>query len=327
MLIYSLSIFLALCATAAHAREFRPQLGENDCGDIFLTKAAEQLGVTSFGISKHAYISSRIAKLSVFDEATWLDLFDHYIKNGDANGTLDYDILPLLVSMPLALRNKIDAKMREVYESASKDPISSGGDRILLSPKRALVTYLHHTSDAAEHFAAMKSRGLSPIAALDSYMNEIRSRLPACAKCQYNAAQVFEVARIIQSAANRAVAAGGDPNFEFIMFGSLPNGRANIETSDLDLFAGTDDQKIMMGRWHQDIRSAVEKIIPGSKLSIGYPTGYITPQQASPRSPVQIRITASQIVIQVYPQAGMMEWGFRSSNISSRILEPSSYTQ
>ncbi len=317
---------MALFAASSLAREVRPSLGANPCGDIFLTKAAEQLGVTSFGSSRHVYISSRIAKLSVFDEATWMELFDYYIKNGDANGTLDYDILPLLVSMPISLRDKIDVKVREAYDSASKDPISSGGDRILLSPKRALVTYIHHTSDAAEHFSQMKMRGITPLAALDSYMDEIRSRLPNCSQCQYSAAQVFEVARIIQTAANKAVSAGGDPHYEFIMFGSVPNGRANIETSDLDLFAGSDDQRIMMGRWHQDIRSAIEAIMPGSKLSIGYPSGYITPQQASPRSPVQIRITAAGFELQVYPQAGMMEWGFRSSSISSRTLEPSVYT-
>jgi hypothetical protein len=168
---------------------------------------------------------------AVFDGPEWKRYVTVCAKDGlPAVG--GYTELSLL---PDDLREEIMKTIKEFYSTASKGDHS--WKSTMVAPKRCLDMILSYAVNPLKIISTHPKVKTDILAAYDSYLQVFREIIfPDGSRGNYNAKQVADVAKIFQKflqdeKTKRPIAS----QYTIYMGGSYANGRANIESSDVDI--------------------------------------------------------------------------------------------
>ncbi|NBW82028.1 hypothetical protein EBR21_09775 [bacterium] len=168
---------------------------------------------------------------AVFDNQEWKRYVGVCAKDGlpSVGGYAELSLLPD------ALRDEIMNTVKDVYSSASKGDHS--WKTTMVAPKRCLDMILSYAVNPLKLISTHPKVKTDLLAAYDSYLKVFREIIfPDGSRGNYNAKQVADVAKIFQKflqdeKTRRPIVS----QYTIYMGGSYANGRANIESSDVDI--------------------------------------------------------------------------------------------
>ncbi|MBM3381530.1 MAG: hypothetical protein FJY29_03720 [Betaproteobacteria bacterium] len=167
----------------------------------------------------------------VFDADEW----KRYVGVCAKDGLPQVDGFTELSLLPDDLRDTIIATVKETYATASKGDHS--WKSTIVAPKRCLDAILSYAVNPLKIISTHEKVKTDLTAAYDSYLAVFREIIfPDGSRGNYSAQQVFDVARIFQQFLKeeknkRPIAS----QYTIYMGGSYVNGRAKLESSDVDI--------------------------------------------------------------------------------------------
>ncbi|NBX17890.1 MAG: hypothetical protein EBR09_11035 [Proteobacteria bacterium] len=168
---------------------------------------------------------------TVFDAQEWNRYVTVCAKDGLPNVS-GYTELSLL---PEELRDGIIENVKQLYASAGKG--DHAWKTTMVAPKRCLDAILSHAVNPLKMISRHEKIKTDPIAAYDSYLQVFRDIIfPDGSRGNYKAQQVADVAKIFQKflqdeKSKRPIVS----EYTIYMGGSYVNGRAKLESSDVDI--------------------------------------------------------------------------------------------
>lgn len=249
----------------------------------------------------------KIVGLSLFDETTWDDYFERFSKQQKTR-ELHHSLVPLLEKMPDTLKRKYLAKIGDIYTVAVKKLgpfIDSGGGEIWHEgPKRALDVFISYTLKPQDFFENMIQQGKTPLEAWDAFLKNQKGIVFKNSEIgSYSASQIYSVAKEIQFQLTEMQAKHPElANTELTLYGSLPNGRALLNKSDIDMDTNAEGFESYDPQLQNKLLLVTQSIF-GTRL----PTS-ISKQTANERrgsaiqNPIHLRITGKKIELLIYPQ-------------------------
>ncbi|MFZ9521572.1 MAG: hypothetical protein ACO3A4_13940 [Silvanigrellaceae bacterium] len=168
---------------------------------------------------------------AVFDNEEWKRYVTTCAKDGlsSVNGYTELSLLPD------ELRDEIVSTVKEFYSTASKGDHSWKSTTV--APKRCLDMILSYAVNPLKIISTHPKVKTDILAAYDSYLQVFREIVfPDGSRGNYNAKQVSDIAKIFQKflqdeKSKRPITS----QYTIYMGGSYANGRANIESSDVDI--------------------------------------------------------------------------------------------
>ncbi len=167
----------------------------------------------------------------VFEKQEWVRYVTQCAKEGLPNVT-GYTEMSLL---PDELRDDIIGTVKSLYASAGKGDHSWKSTTV--APKRCLDAILSYAVNPLKIISTHDKAKTDPVAAYDAYLEVFREIIfPDGSRGNYTAKQVSDVAKIFQKflqdeKTKRPVAS----EYTIYMGGSYVNGRAKLESSDVDI--------------------------------------------------------------------------------------------
>jgi len=185
----------------------------------------------------HSMIGSEAAKQKVlrvvFDDQEW----KRYVTLCATDGLPKVDGYTELSLLPDDIRDMLIVTVKEYYADASKGDHSWKTTKV--APKRCLDAILSYAVNPLKTISSHPDVKTDITAAYDSYLSVFRDVIfPDGSRGNYNAKQVLDVARIFQKfliaeKEKRPIVS----KYTIYMGGSYANGRAKLETSDVDIIA------------------------------------------------------------------------------------------
>lgn len=209
--------------------------------NILLGKLAQSAAKTS--LEERRELSAKVSSMFgadsskqrvlrvVFDSQEWKRYVSECAKDGLPNVT-GYTELSLL---PDDLRDEILETVKSLYASAGKGDHSWKSTTV--APKRCLDAILSYAVNPLKIISKHPKFKTDLLAAYDSYLQVFRELIfPDGSRGNYNAKQVADVAKIFQKflqdeKTKRPVVS----EYTIYMGGSYVNGRAKLESSDVDI--------------------------------------------------------------------------------------------
>lgn len=181
--------------------------------------AMRLLGVLFLFFSLNTLIATEKCYFALLD-------FESALTRISQEGLADWSYPDTLVpSMSSQMRQFLINEAALLYARSSKDHIQ----KPLLAPKRALAALIHSLSGTHLKLAQQLEAGVNPLLAYNRYLKSIEKiYAPYLDTRPYSAELVADIAALIVR------------NSEFSkieIFGSLPNGRANFSSFDVDIYA------------------------------------------------------------------------------------------
>lgn len=167
----------------------------------------------------------------VFDADEW----KRYVGVCAKDGLPQVDGFTELSLLPDDIRDTVIAAVKETYATASKGDHS--WKSTIVAPKRCLDAILSYAVNPLKIISTHEKVKTDLTAAYDAYLAVFRELIfPDGSRGNYNAKQVFDVARIFQKflqdeKTKRPVVS----QYTIYMGGSYVNGRAKLESSDVDI--------------------------------------------------------------------------------------------
>ncbi|MEY2988951.1 MAG: hypothetical protein RJB13_2472, partial [Pseudomonadota bacterium] len=169
----------------------------------------------------------------VFDTEEW----KRYVTLCATDGLPKVDGYAELSLLPDDVRDMLIATVKEYYAGASKGDHSWKTTKV--APKRCLDAILSYAVNPLKTISSHPDVKTDITKAYDSYLSVFREVIfPDASRGNYNAKQVLDVARIFQKfliaeKEKRPIAS----KYTIYMGGSYANGRAKLESSDVDIIA------------------------------------------------------------------------------------------
>jgi len=169
----------------------------------------------------------------VFDTEEW----KRYVTLCATDGLPRVDGYTELSLLPDDVRDMLIATVKEYYANASKGDHSWKTTKV--APKRCLDAILSYAVNPLKTISSHPDVKTDITKAYDSYLSVFREVIfPDGSRGNYNAQQVLDVARIFQKfliaeKEKRPIAS----KYTIYMGGSYANGRAKLESSDVDIIA------------------------------------------------------------------------------------------
>lgn len=211
--------------------------------DVLLTKLATAAAKVTIEDRKQlsekvvSMIGSEGAKQKllrvVFDTEEW----KRYVTLCATDGLPQVDGYTELSLLPDDVRDMLIATVKEYYANASKGDHSWKTTKV--APKRCLDAILSYAVNPLKTISSHPDVKTDITKAYDSYLSVFREVIfPDGSRGNYNAQQVLDVARIFQKfliaeKEKRPIAS----KYTIYMGGSYANGRAKLESSDVDIIA------------------------------------------------------------------------------------------
>lgn len=183
----------------------------------------------------HSMIGSEAAKQKVlrlvFDEQEW----KRYVTLCAADGLPRVDGYTELGLLPEDIRDMLIASVKQDYADASKGDHSWKSTKV--APKRCLDAILSYAVNPLKIIGSHPEVKTNITAAYDAYLSVFREVIfPDGSRGNYNAKQVLDVAKIfqkflIEEKEKRPIVS----KYTIYMGGSYVNGRAKLESSDVDI--------------------------------------------------------------------------------------------
>ena len=251
---------------------------------------------------------AKLLRLALYDRETWTAYLEQLSTTGDPVGAMNGSVIrPMMTEMPEDLKTDLYAFVRERYSSLSKrrvGPRSGGsnpekdGSEKILAPKRALDAFIRHTLKGDELIRSRIRSGASPLEAYGAYISQIQAIIGNNA---YSGHQVLDACLALQKEMRTRL----DPQSSILLFGSFPNGRANLQDSDIDMIS------VDQGLW-----PAIREAVPEMNRVFG-PDAHLRPENHGTEiqpsdldrmeryfaeiSPVQIIVGPNRIDLLIYP--------------------------
>lgn len=167
----------------------------------------------------------------VFDATEW----KRYVGVCAKDGLSQVDGFTELSLMPDDIRDAVIETVKESYATASKGDHS--WNTTTVAPKRCLDAILSYAVNPLKIISTYDKTKTDLATAYDSYLSVFREYIfPDGSRGNYNAKQVFDIAKIFQSflkeeKSKRPLVS----QYTIYMGGSYVNGRAKLESSDVDI--------------------------------------------------------------------------------------------
>lgn len=167
----------------------------------------------------------------VFDGAEW----KRYVAVCAKDGLTHVDGFAELSLLPDDIRDVVIESVKETYATASKGDHS--WKTTMVAPKRCLDAILSYAVNPLKIIASHEKVKTDLAAAYDAYLSVFKEYIfPDGSRGNYNAKQVFDVAKIFQDflkdeKTKRPLVS----QYTIYMGGSYVNGRAKLESSDVDI--------------------------------------------------------------------------------------------
>jgi hypothetical protein len=167
----------------------------------------------------------------VFDSKEW----NRYVTLCATDGLPNVSGYSELSLLPDELRDEIIATVKKLYASAGKGDHAWKSTQV--APKRCLDAILSYAVNPLKIISAHEKVKTDPVAAYDSYLQVFREIVfPDGSRGNYKAQQVADVAKIfqkfLQDEKNKRPVVS---EYTIYMGGSYVNGRAKLESSDVDI--------------------------------------------------------------------------------------------
>ncbi|MBI2499953.1 MAG: hypothetical protein HYW02_00435 [Deltaproteobacteria bacterium] len=212
----------------------------------------------------------RVLKLALFDPETWNDFFERITMQGAYDQSLYTTLVPVLGAMPKTLQDSraIDAFVRGI-----------------LRPEQIISQAVRDGKTTWEAYQV--------------YLETVRTRI--FANTPYGDYTIEDVQAVVESI--RAVLKK-DPSLgeeaSVILYGSFPNGRALIASSDLDVVPSTPRLVAFYHRMDAAISESLRPRHPDIDLRLQESPIHFDPTNMAIVNPVMLRISAAKTELLVY---------------------------
>ena len=248
-----------------------------------------------------------IIYLALYDHETWINYVHKISVIGEFETPLTEVLFSTIVNMPPDLKDELRARIHFLYPLAPEGTdLEMLGREAIFSGRRALeylATLLVNPWGLSQRF--------SPGEGLEFYSNfieDMKGFTQTKTRGRYSSAEILAVLKGIQGWMNQIEFSSKDRHL--LVAGSLVEGRADLETSDLDL-VGVEraDSKLTFALFNSD-RDSVKALldlqnIVDSKFKtpahLKISRTPLTPTQAAQLSPVMFEVTPDDIILLIYP--------------------------
>ncbi|MBI2068171.1 MAG: hypothetical protein HYT77_09195 [Deltaproteobacteria bacterium] len=239
----------------------------------------------------------RVLKLTLFDPETWDTVLEDLSTHGTRSEALYTTLVPLLERMPRSLQDSLFAKIPTLYPLAEK-----GGWFIaecVFPPKRAIDAFVRGILRPEQIISQAVRDGKTTWEAYQVYLETVRTRI--FANTPYGDYTIEDVQAVVESI--RAVLKK-DPSLgeeaSVILYGSFPNGRALIASSDLDVVPSTPRLVAFYHRMDAAISESLRPRHPDIDLRLQESPIHFDPTNMAIVNPVMLRISAAKTELLVY---------------------------
>ena len=247
-------------------------------------------------------VDKRFPNLRSYEVEEWRQMLAHVFKYGDLAASFTTSLINVIRNMPEELQRQLDSMIAAAYPTLSKYGPRDDAHELGLPPKRAIDAFISIARKPVRYFRSSEE---SPAEKLNYYLEQQNRQLFANSEFGgYSGQAVVEVAKIVQAEMQRAAAAPGDT---ILLYGSFPNGRANLSSSDIDSLVSSDRLLDYYPQMNQLIRMRLTQLGYENSLELEPPqtnSEYRRPEKAadfSKLTPVQVLITPNSIELHVYP--------------------------
>lgn len=233
-----------------------------------------------------------VLKLALYDEKTWthmLSILDRILIRSAP--TISKRLYPMIQSMPSDLKISLLNEIGKRYAKAEKINTNYMGPKRFLD---ALLSYFLPPVDILKNFV---QGGASPLAAFDHYLILLRASIVQPEGYEYYSAND------ILFAAEQYQKQLADPNDFIYLTGSFPNGKAKLETSDVDVFISKNNQIekafLIIDRANNEYFHSQGKV--NSHLESHVTPTTFSLEDLATINPLMILITQNEIKLMVFP--------------------------
>ncbi len=240
--------------------------------------------------------------LALYDHPTWERFFNRFTRGPLADDSLVNSLVPVLRRMPNDLRDYFYEKIRLIYPNLSKRNFTLIPFRteLRLAPKRAVDAFIQHTMHADEMILQEFQISRDPLKAYQSYFDFLKAKFfSESVKGDYRTEDVLTVGRSIQAVLRSKASQFKDPYV--IVTGSLPNGRADLRSADLDSQLSSRDLMNLFPEMDERINRDLSVKYPHARLHLEAMRELTTPHFTAQINPVLLKISLTKIELQIYP--------------------------
>ena len=245
-----------------------------------------------------------IFKLILQDQGTW----DIFLKTSSENIFYTSNVI-LKRMQPIIEQFEVDFKIR-LLENLGKQYFSLKKiNTNWTGPKRLADGIMSHLYPPKDFFISSISSRESTAEVYGRYLKKINSLIRQRNEPQYNVNDIIYLAKLYQKKLKE-----GD---NLIIVGSFPNGKAKIDTSDIDVFL----ENISYGKYFYEIDSAFNQYLLNQNKLNPRLESHSTPatfnlSELAIVSPIQIKVTTEQIDLLVYPPININRRDINLKNLS-----------
>jgi hypothetical protein len=238
--------------------------------------------------------------LGLYDSDSWTKLAGNFEKFPVGN-EMAANYLPLMAKgMPESLRHDLLGAVGAQYEGFAKSDLAHG----LHKNKRTADLYLKELLPGDKIILGEIKQGKSPREALAAYFSQVQSYVKGGRL--YSADDTIEILKHVQKAVRHKAMHGGrgKGGAEPVIFvgGGLPNGRATLAYSDLDVGGNFPFSHVDRREIERYLESYVKKVSPETGFHLSMRAS--SPDHWEKLFPVAFKVRAGSIDMLVYDAKG-----------------------
>ncbi|MBI4374711.1 MAG: hypothetical protein HY542_07520 [Deltaproteobacteria bacterium] len=233
--------------------------------------------------------------LALHDPGTWRRYLIDVGTRGTYHPALYTTFDPVLASMPRELRDLLYREVRNLYPLADKAPQNL---YLVLPPKRALDAFLRGTLRPDETIRGEVARGKT---AWEAYTVCFRQWRSIFAGTPYGDYSPNDVGAVVQSIQNVLRREAQGRSWSVTLGGSFPNGRALLESSDIDALVSDPRIVDLFPEMNRAIAAALRPRHHQIGLHLHQAPPHWVEAETGRINPILVRITPHSNALVLYP--------------------------
>lgn len=245
-------------------------------------------------------------KLALYSRTEWSRFIQTLTDEGLYYGVNLPNLVIILEHMPSEFKPTVYQQIRAVYPHlAKKYALRKRIGEKILDPKRAVDLLIRHMVQADSFFTKNPSSPRTEIrvnSQLSAYLAAMREIFHPTPFGDYSLADIKSVAQAISQELKKVEKSSGLTHATILLYGSFPNGKALVNSSDLDVVFSSAHLRKLIPLMDQAIANALRGKYDNVGLHLSEAPALFNAVFAAHLSPLYLRITAQNVDVLYYDQ-------------------------